>query len=126
MHLILGGRYMGKRAYAEKIYGSFAIIYDMKRQDPKDIITPGLITNLHIGTKKLLYESISPRKFFMSRIELLRPSVIIGDEIGGGVVPVDAFARRWRDETGLLYQALARKAEIVDRVFAGLALRLKG
>ena len=42
------------------------------------------------------------------------------------VVPVDPFERRWRDETGLLYQFLARESAIVDRVWAGLAVRLKG
>ena len=51
--------------------------------------------------------------------------VIICDEIGAGVVPLDKFERRWRDETGLLYQALVREADRVDRVWAGLALRLK-
>ena len=32
----------------------------------------------------------------------------------------------WADETGKIYQFLANEAEIVDRVFAGLAIRLKG
>ena len=49
-----------------------------------------------------------------------------GDEICGGVVPSDSFGRKWRDETGKLYQYLANESDIVDRVFAGLALRLKG
>ena len=52
--------------------------------------------------------------------------MITGDEVCGGVVPADSFSRKWRDETGKLYQYLAGEAEIVDRVFAGLALRLKG
>lgn len=117
---------MGKRKYAEKLYGSFAMIYDMNKQAPEDITSSGLITNIHEGVKKLMQKDIVSCDFFMARIDVLRPSVIIGDEIGSGVVPVNEFMRRWRDETGRVYQALAREADIVDRIFAGLALRLKG
>ncbi len=117
---------MGKREYAEKLYGSFDIIFDMEKQDPESITCTGLITNIHTGVKKLMQKNIDPYDFFMSRIDMLRQCVIIGDEIGGGIVPIDEFSRRWRDETGKLYQALAREADIVDRIFAGLALRLKG
>lgn len=117
---------MGKRDYAKKLYCSFAIIYDMETQDPEDIKQSGLITGIHIGVKKLLQKNIAPCEYFLSRLNILRSCVIIGDDISGGVVPVDAFSRKWRDETGLLYQALAREADIVDRIFAGLALRLKG
>ena len=120
---------MGKRDYAKKLYGSFDMIYDMNTQDPEEIteITrAGLILNIHIGSKKLIQKNISPCEFFMSHLDILRHCVIIGDEISGGVIPADEFSRRWRDETGLLYQAIAREADIVDRIFAGLALRLKG
>ncbi|MBR2207930.1 MAG: bifunctional adenosylcobinamide kinase/adenosylcobinamide-phosphate guanylyltransferase, partial [Synergistaceae bacterium] len=56
----------------------------------------------------------------------LRNAILIGDEISSGVIPVSKFERQWRDETGRLYQFLADNADIVDRVFVGLALRLKG
>ena len=35
MHLILGGRYMGKRAYAESLYGPFAALCDLSRDEPE-------------------------------------------------------------------------------------------
>ena len=126
MHLIIGGRYQGKRAYAEKLYPHCPIVYNLASENPANINAPGLITDLHLGVKTLLTEGILPCGFFMSRLEVLRGCVIIGDEIGGGVVPLDEFSRRWRDETGRVYQALAREADMVDRGFAGLALRLKG
>ena len=126
MHFILGGRFQGKREYAEKIYGTFPRVYDLEKDNPASINSPGLILNVHSAAKTLLHDKISPYEFFMSRLEVLRPSVILCTEICGGIVPVDEFERLWRDETGRLYQLLAQEAEIVDRVFAGLALRLKG
>ena len=126
MHLILGGRYQGKLFYANKLYTSFPAIYDLKREHPESIKTSGLIMNVHLGVRRLLAEKILPSEFFMTRLDVLRESVIICEEICGGIVPVDEFSRHWRDETGKVYQLLASEADIVDRVFAGLAVRLKG
>ncbi len=126
MHLILGGRYMGKKIYAEKLYGKFDNVYDLSIQELENVKNSGLIINLHIGIKNLLMKNINAFDFFKARIKFLRQYVITGDEISGGIIPVDKFERQWRDETGKIYQFLANEAEIVDRVFAGLAIRLKG
>ena len=123
MHLILGGKYQGKLDYAKKLYGSFQAVSNLECSMK---ISPGLIINVHLGVRNLIAEKISPLDFFTSNLEALRQSVIICDEICGGVVPLDAFERLWRDETGKVYKLLADEAEIVDRIFAGLALRLKG
>ncbi|MBQ7558753.1 MAG: bifunctional adenosylcobinamide kinase/adenosylcobinamide-phosphate guanylyltransferase [Synergistaceae bacterium] len=117
---------MGKRAYAEKLYKKFNFIYDLEKTEPENISAPGLILNLHYGVKNLLRKNINALEFFESRLEILRNSIIIGDEISGGVVPADKFERLWRDETGRVYKFLASEADIVDRIFAGLPLRLKG
>ncbi|MBQ7216935.1 MAG: bifunctional adenosylcobinamide kinase/adenosylcobinamide-phosphate guanylyltransferase [Synergistaceae bacterium] len=126
MHLILGGRYQGKLSYANKLYTNFPAVYDLEREHPESINTPGLIMNMHLGVRRLLAEGTEPYEFFGSRLDILRESVIIVEEICGGIVPADEFLRRWRDETGRICQLLASEAEIVDRVFAGLAVRLKG
>ena len=115
---------MGKRAYALKLYGHFDYECDLENED--DITGAGLITNIHSGIKNMMMKGIDARSFFMTRIDLLRHSVITGDVISCGVVPVDEFSRKWRDETGRIYQELANEADIVDRIFAGLSLRLKG
>ena len=124
MHLILGGRYMGKRDYAMRLYGNFGHVCNLSRDDPEEI-RAGLITSIHDGVKTLIARGVNPVDFMADRIDILRDCVITGDEICGGVVPADAFGRKWRDETGRLYQFLANEADIVDRVFAGLPLRLK-
>lgn len=116
---------MGKRDYAMKLYGGFANIHDLSQDDPCNI-SAGLITEIHEGAKILLARGVNPCEFFAGKINILRHCVITCDEICGGIVPADEFLRKWRDETGKLYQYLASEADIVDRVFAGIALRLKG
>lgn len=126
MHLILGGRFMGKRAHAEVLYGPFRSLCDLSRDAPESVTDAAIVINLQEGVRSLLLRGSDVRAFFGERLESLRHCVLIGDEIGSGVVPTDPFERRWRDETGFLYQFLAREAAIVDRVWAGLAVRMKG
>lgn len=119
---------MGKLAYAESLYGRPNCVCDMEicDMDIESVRCADFIINLHMGVRRLLTQNISAEKFLAENMDILRGKVLIGDEIGAGVVPADPFERRWRDETGTLYQALAKEADIVDRVWAGLPMRLKG
>ena len=119
---------MGKRAYAESLYKNFDFVYDLESCGPEILEEKGfnLVLNLQAGTKNLLSRNINVLEFFESRLEILRNSILIGDEISSGVIPIEKFERQWRGETGRLYQFLAKEADTVDRIFAGLPLRLKG
>ena len=54
------------------------------------------------------------------------PTVLVGSEVGLGIVPENALARRFRDEAGLLHQRIAAVADRVVLVVAGLPLVVKG
>jgi adenosylcobinamide kinase/adenosylcobinamide-phosphate guanylyltransferase len=54
-----------------------------------------------------------------------RKVILVSNEVGGGVVPDNALARRFRDEAGRLNQRLASRADEVVLVTAGLPLTLK-
>lgn len=51
---------------------------------------------------------------------------LVANEVGLGIVPDNALARRFRDHAGLANQALARVCDQVVLVAAGLPLVLKG
>ncbi|MGA2403954.1 MAG: bifunctional adenosylcobinamide kinase/adenosylcobinamide-phosphate guanylyltransferase [Syntrophobacteraceae bacterium] len=53
------------------------------------------------------------------------PLVIVSNEVGGGIVPDNALARKFRDLSGSANQRLARVCASVFLVTAGLPLRLK-
>lgn len=54
------------------------------------------------------------------------PTVLVANEVGLGIVPDNALARRFRDEAGRLNQRLAAAADYVVFLAAGLPLVLKG
>ena len=53
------------------------------------------------------------------------PTVLVSNEVGQGIVPDNAAARRFRDAAGLLHRDVAAVADRVYFVVAGLPQRLK-
>jgi adenosylcobinamide kinase / adenosylcobinamide-phosphate guanylyltransferase len=51
--------------------------------------------------------------------------VLVTNEVGLGIVPNNALARRFRDAAGLLNQMVARVADEVEFVVSGLPMRVK-
>ena len=54
------------------------------------------------------------------------PWVIVSNEVGQGIVPENALARRFREAQGRLNIALAAEADLAVQVVAGLPQVLKG
>lgn len=53
------------------------------------------------------------------------PVVLVSNEVGLGIVPENALARRFRDEAGRLHQRLAARADRVLFMVAGLPMTVK-
>jgi adenosylcobinamide kinase / adenosylcobinamide-phosphate guanylyltransferase len=53
------------------------------------------------------------------------PLFLVSNEVGGGIVPDNALARRFRDLAGITNQQIAAACPAVSLVVAGLPLRLK-
>ena len=60
-----------------------------------------------------------------SLVEASGPVVVVANEVGLGIVPDNALAREFRDRAGRLNQAVARTAESVYFVTAGIPMVIK-
>ena len=53
------------------------------------------------------------------------PVIIVSDEVGLGIVPLEASVRAFRDDLGWIHQSAAAWADAVFFMVAGIATRLK-
>lgn len=109
MHLIIGGAHQGKLRYALSLGYTEA---DVARSLPTD-------QPILYGLQALTREDPT------LSAEDIPDCIVICDELGCGVVPMDYEDRAWRERTGRLLCDLAAKATRVDRVFCGIPMRLK-
>jgi adenosylcobinamide kinase/adenosylcobinamide-phosphate guanylyltransferase len=58
-------------------------------------------------------------------VQTTAPIVLVSNEVGLGIVPDNALARRFRDEAGRLHQRLAARADRVVFMVAGLPMQVK-
>ncbi len=52
-------------------------------------------------------------------------TIVVSNEVGSGIVPMNALARRFRDLLGLSNQMIAKKADEVIFMRAGIPVRIK-
>jgi adenosylcobinamide kinase/adenosylcobinamide-phosphate guanylyltransferase len=53
------------------------------------------------------------------------PTILVSNEVGWGIVPDNPLARQFRDQAGWLHQRLARVADLVVMVVAGIPMLIK-
>ena len=68
-------------------------------------------------------EAVSELVAFLKTVPF--PLFLVANEVGGGIVPDNPLARRFRDLAGLANQQMAAVCPVVTLVVAGLPLRLK-
>ena len=125
MYFIFGGISQGKLHYAKKLYGEELTVCDLKCCKIEDSFSADIMINIQDTVKSMLLAGENPSDYFKAHIDQFSNKILIGNEIGCGIVPVDALEREWRDETGWVYQFLVSKATRVDRVWAGIGQTLK-
>ena len=127
MKLVIGGYAQGKLDYVLRTYHSeTGPVFDGKI--PENIEQPTgtiVINHFHNWVKMKLAGNGNPEQEILRFIEKYPDSVIISDEVGNGIVPVEAFEREYRERTGRILVELAKKAEEVERVICGIGQKIK-
>lgn len=109
MILIIGGACQGKTAYAKEHFEKEYTIIDEYHLKVRDQLKEG--KDLFKEAEKLLMEG--------------EDCVIISNEVGYGLVPVDAFDREYREAVGRVNCYLAGKASQVIRIICGIGTTIK-
>ncbi len=124
MILLIGGAFQGKTALAlEKWNCSPAQILGEETAWQGE---GQIVSHLERLIRREMEAGRDPKEGVKVLLERVSPKVVIADEIGCGLVPVDPLERAWREETGRILCALAREAETVVRVHCGIPQAIKG
>ena len=81
--------------------------------------------DLHLWIREMLQEGQDAELEVIRYIEENPDCILICDEIGNGIVPVDAFERMYRAQVGRMLLEVAKRADRVERVICGLGQRIK-
>lgn len=80
------------------------------------------LTNLMLGEHDIDAAAVAMQAALAEREAM---TVLVASEVGLGIVPDNALARRFRDAAGLLHQRVAAAADEVVLMVAGLPLKVK-
>ncbi|MBQ4522673.1 MAG: bifunctional adenosylcobinamide kinase/adenosylcobinamide-phosphate guanylyltransferase [Lachnospiraceae bacterium] len=127
MKLIIGGYAQGKLNYVLEKYGAEASkIFDGEIpeniEEKRGIV---VINHFHNWVKMKIAHDGCPEREIFEFVEKYPDCVIISDEVGNGIVPIEAFEREYRERTGRILVELAKKAEEVERVICGIGQKIK-
>lgn len=114
MVLITGGMGQGKLAFAQRELGVSA--WSEGKLGPEDCVH---------GLHSAVRDNPGIREAVRDWCAAHPKGVVICDEVGCGVTPLDRDERMWREAVGRLCCELAQEAEAVYRVHCGLGVRLK-
>lgn len=132
MKLVIGGRAQGKLNYVlQHMTDENYQIYDGVFPDEGELFNRSkkneilIVNHFHNWVNKELKENRNPEKELEAFLKKGVRCVIISDEIGNGIVPVDAFERDYRERTGRMLITLASQADEVVRVICGIGQKIK-
>ena len=136
MVLVIGGMCQGKHDFCKSEFPDAEVIEHYEEnireelKEGKDPVSEAekwlddISATMEIaGTDSAVHLSMDYENRFKE--QLPRELVIIMNEVGSGVVPMDKDEREWREAVGRVSCFFAKRADIVYRLLAGIPQRLK-
>lgn len=123
-HIIIGGAFQGKAQYATKIYPGLELTdgFNCPLDEIENCVA---INKFNSFTRRWLLEG-ETKEALLTILENNRSlQLLISDEIGYGLVPIDDFEREYREFHGRVMTELAERADGVERVVCGIPQRIK-
>ncbi len=124
MILVTGGCFQGKTSYACETFGiEKEETADGALCPAEELYRTRLLYHFHEYIRRMMKTG---QDFSMERLKRENPEVVlVTNELGYGVVPVDRFDREYREKTGRVCCQIAKEATQVHRVVCGIGTVIK-
>ncbi len=127
MIMITGGAFQGKTEYAKQRFGfSDDDILNGGSCDFEAIFSAKCVTGYHLFIKRLLEKNADAQEFTRWLCREDPDAVVIINEIGAGIIPLEKSERIWREETGRAGCIIAENSREVIRLVCGIPVKIKG
>lgn len=124
MKMIIGGAYQGKTAYAKQRYPQLEWVDGAFVSETELMAAQGVL-DFQEYIRRELEEDRDVSDLAERLIKGNPELVIVSQEVGYGVVPVDAFDRKYREAVGRVCTKLAAHSRMVTRVLCGIGTVIK-
>ena len=136
MILVIGGLAQGKLHYVCKNYvhredgqeelvldGTLVLPEGQRATEDGDFQI--IVNHLHQYIRRQLQQGEDPEAALAAFLKKNPDSILICNEIGNGIVPMEAEERCYRECTGRILERLAAEADEVVRVVCGIGQRIR-
>lgn len=124
MKMIIGGAFQGKAALAKQKYPDIVWV-DGAEADWESVRNAKGILHFHEFIRREMKAGNDISELAEQLIGHNPDVILVSDEVGYGVVPVDAFDRAYREAVGRICTKLAACSDEVTRVVCGIGTVIK-
>lgn len=126
MKLYIGGRAQGKLRYVlEKNGLSPADVLEGETEDEWSPESARVWNHYHLWFRRKLEQGENPEDLTGKLLSCREDLILISDEVGNGIVPIEPSEREYRERIGRMLCRLAQRAEEVERILCGIGQKIK-
>lgn len=125
MEVYFGGAYQGKLDY---VCGkkNMSVVADGADCNIEDLENAEILNHMHLLIKRYVKEGKSTDTLIDSLYDINPEIIIICDEVGSGIVPLEKEDRIYREAVGRALCSAVKKAVHVERITCGIGQCQKG
>ncbi|MDO4621571.1 MAG: bifunctional adenosylcobinamide kinase/adenosylcobinamide-phosphate guanylyltransferase [Eubacteriales bacterium] len=126
MKMVIGGVYQGKDTYAEETFGIQPVDWiDGDICTRRDLYNCKAVMHFQSYIRRAVENGEDLSGFAEDLIRYNPNMVIVTDELGCGIVPMDPIERKYRETDGRICTKLASYSDEVHRVVCGIGVVIK-
>lgn len=126
MRLVIGGYAQGKLSYVLDRYGEQdSCVMDRELEMTHVSQHKVIVNHFHTWVRSCMETGENPEQMIEEFLKKNPDCIIVSDEVGNGIVPMEPIEREYRERVGRILIMLAKQAESVERVICGIGQRIK-
>ena len=127
MIFVIGGMAQGRLNFVFNKFGlDFKDVFDAEKKKITEFSGEKIIYHMEEAVSEWILSEKDYQDEVKNLINHHNDCIVISQEMGSGLVPIDEYERKWREISGRVNNILAENSIEVYRVCCGIGLKIKG